>query len=210
MDATDATVLDATVLLIDDDADVRAALARLMRSTGWNKAAYASAQDFLATLPFVGIGCIVLDIRLPGMTGPELHAWLEEHHISIPVVYLSGHCDVENSVWAMKHGAVDVLQKPADDAALIDAIMHAIETHREECLGRDAADELRSRLDTLSRREREVIGHVFHGRLNKQIAADLRISEKTVKVHRGRAMAKMRVRSVAELVHLFDELGMPF
>lgn len=201
---------DATVLLIDDDADVRSALARLMRSAGLNTESYASAHDFVARLPFTGIGCIVLDIRLPGMTGPELHAWLAEHHISLPVIYLSGHCDVESSVWAMKHGALDVLQKPADDAALMDAIMHAFETHRRECLNRDTADELRARLRTLSTREREVMEHVVHGRLNKQIAADLGISEKTVKVHRGRAMVKMRVRSVAELVHLCDQLGMPF
>lgn len=201
---------DATVLLIDDDADVRAALARLMRSAGLNAETFASANDFLARLPFVGVACIVLDIRLPGMTGPELHAWMAEHHISIPVIYLSGHCDVESSVWAMKHGALDVLQKPADDAALMDAIMHAFETHRRECLSRDAADELRARLRTLSAREREVMEHVVHGRLNKQIAADLGISEKTVKVHRGRAMVKMRVRSVAELVHLCDQLELPF
>lgn len=198
---------DATVLLIDDDFDVRVALARLMRSAGWNAETYASAQDFLATLPFSGIGCIVLDICLPDMTGPELHIWLEEHRISIPVIYLSGHCDVESSVWAMKHGALDVFQKPVDDAALLNAITHAIETHRQECLRRNAVDELRDRLQALSPREREVIGHVSTGRRNKQIAADLGISEKTVKVHRGRAMVKMRVRSVAELVRLCDQSG---
>jgi FixJ family two-component response regulator len=201
---------DATVLLIDDDADVRSALARLMRSAGLNAETFASANDFLARLPFSGVACIVLDIRLPGMTGPELHAWMAEHHISIPVIYLSGHCDVESSVWAMKHGALDVLQKPADDAALMDAIMHAFETHRRECINRDTADELRGRLRTLSAREREVMEHVVHGRLNKQIASDLGISEKTVKVHRGRTMMKMRVRSVAELVHLCDQLELPF
>lgn len=199
---------DATVWLIDDDAGVRDAIVRLLRSAGWRAETFASAQDFLSEAPFDGIGCIVLDVRMPGMSGPELHSWMREHRISLPVIYLSGYCDVPMSVQAMKRGAVDVLQKPADADALLQAISGAVEQHRQERLRRDAVEETAARLATLSAREREVMTHVIHGRLNKQIAADLGIAEKTVKVHRGRAMAKMHVRSVAELVHLCDQLEM--
>jgi RNA polymerase sigma factor (sigma-70 family) len=198
---------DATVLLIDDDCEVRDAMARLLRSAGWKTMQFACAQDFLAGPGFPGTGCIVLDIRMPGMSGPELHDWMVEHGVSIPVIYLSGHCDVPTSVQAMKRGAQDVLQKPADDDVLLHAITVAVQRHRQDRVRRDIDADIASRLDTLSTREREVIDHVIIGRLNKQIAADLGISEKTVKVHRGRAMAKMKVRSVAELVHLCDQLG---
>lgn len=197
---------DATVLLIDDDADVREAISRLLRSAGWKAETFASAQDFLACGPFNGIGCIVLDVRMPGMSGPELHDWMRDHHVSLPVIYLSGYCDVPMSVQAMKHGAVDVLQKPVGADILLQAIADAVERHWQDCLRRDAVDEFAGRLVALSPREREVMNQVIVGRLNKQIAADLGIAEKTVKVHRGRVMAKMQVHSVAELVHLCDQL----
>jgi FixJ family two-component response regulator len=196
----------ATVFLVDDDAGVRDGLSRLFRSAGWQVMAYASALEFLDAAALDAVGCIVLDVRMPGMGGPELHDWICEHRISLPVIYLSGHCDVPMSVRAMKHGAHDVLQKPADDEALLQAVGEAVERHRQQCLRRDRIDEMAGRLSALSTREREVMVHVIHGRLNKQIAADLGIAEKTVKVHRGRAMAKMRVRSVAELVHICDML----
>ena len=198
---------EATVLLIDDDDDVLEAVARLLRSAGWRTASFRSAQDFLAEPPFDGTGCIVLDISMPGMTGPQLHDWMRGHGITLPVIYLSGHCDVPTSVQAMKCGALDVLQKPADAEVLLQAISAAVGQHRKDCLRRDADDEIAARLATLSAREREVMDHVIAGRLNKQVAADLGISEKTVKVHRGRAMAKMKVRSVAALVHLCDQLA---
>ena len=199
---------ETTVLLIDDDADVLEAVARLLRSAGWKTASFGSAQDFLAAPPFSGTGCIVLDISMPGMTGPQLHDWMRDHGITLPVIYLSGHCDVPTSVQAMKCGALDVLQKPADAEVLLQAISAAVEQHRDDSLRREADDEIAARLATLSAREREVMDHVIAGRLNKQIAADLGISEKTVKVHRGRAMAKMKVRSVAALVHLCDQLAL--
>lgn len=197
---------EATVFLIDDDADVRDALGRLLRSAGWKAEMFASAPEFLARDPFNGTGCIVLDIRMPGMSGPELHGWIRDHRVSLPVIYLSGHCDVPVSVRAMKQGALDVLQKPADADVLLLTIADAVERHRQDHLRRDAAEEVSARLQGLSAREREVMDHVITGRLNKQIAADLGISEKTVKVHRGRMMAKMRVRSVAELVHMCDQM----
>lgn len=195
---------DATVLVIDDDADVREALGRLLRSAGWKAEMFASAQDFLVQPPFDAPGCIVLDINMPGMTGPELHFWMREHDISMPVIYLSGYCDVVTSVQAMKRGARDVLQKPADAEVLLQAIADAVESHRLARYRSDAKHAIGDRLATLSPREREVMRHVTAGRLNKQIAHDLGIAEKTVKVHRGRVMAKMRVRSVAELVHMCD------
>ena len=197
---------DATVLLIDDDPDVRDALGRLFRSAGWKAEMFSSAHDFLATGPGDGIGCIVLDIRMPDMSGPQLHSWMRDHNISWPVIYLSGHCDVPLSVQAMKQGARDVLQKPADADVLLQSIADAVEQHRQDRLRQDAAGDVTRRLETLSVREREVMNQVIIGRLNKQIAGDLGISEKTVKVHRGRMMAKMRVRSVAELVHICDQL----
>lgn len=202
------TSLDTTVLLIDDDADVLEAVARLLRSAGWKTASFGSAQEFLAAPPFSGTGCIVLDISMPGMTGPQLHDWMREHDVALPVIYLSAYCDIPTSVQAMKRGAHDVLQKPADADTLLQVVAAAVQRHRQYRLRRDADDEVTARLDTLSPREREVMEHVIEGRLNKQIAADLGISEKTVKVHRGRAMAKMQVRSVAELVHLCDQLWM--
>lgn len=197
---------NATVLLIDDDDDVRESVGRLLRSAGWNTELFSSAQDFLTRPPFAGTGCILLDISMPEMTGPQLHGWIRENGISLPVIYLSGHCDVPSSVLAMKHGAMDVLEKPADADVLLDAIAGAVEQHRLHKLRRDAKDEIHDRLASLSAREREVMDQVILGRLNKQIAADLGITEKTVKVHRGRAMAKMKVRSVAALVHLCDQL----
>ena len=197
---------DATVLLIDDDEDVRDSVGRLLRSAGWNTEFFASAQDFLTRPPFTGTGCILLDISMPEMTGPQLHGWIRDNGISLPVIYLSGHCDVPSSVLAMKHGAMDVLEKPADADVLLDAIAKAVQQHRLHTVRRNADDEINSRLASLSMREREVLDQVILGRLNKQIAADLGISEKTVKVHRGRGLAKMKVRSVAALVHLCDQL----
>lgn len=195
---------DATILLIDDDADVLDAVGRVLRSSGWNTEKFLSAQDFLTSPPFTGIGCVVLDVSMPRMTGPELHRWMREHGISLPIIYLSGQCDVPTCVQAMKGGALDVLQKPVDAQILLQAVAEAVERHRQDKHRRDEENEICGRLAALSSREREVMHQVVVGRLNKQIAADLGIAEKTVKVHRGRVMAKMRVRSVAELVRLYD------
>lgn len=199
----------ATVLLIDDDADVREAHGRLLRSANWNIATYASAHAFLAAPAFTGLGCIVLDVNMPDMSGPELHAWMRANDITLPVIFLSGHVDVPISVQAMKRGALDVLEKPVDEEVLLHAVAEAVEKHRLERLHRDADDQVALRVASLSPREREVMDLVITGRLNKQIAGDLGIVEKTVKVHRGRLMAKMRVRSVAELVHLCHQVGIP-
>jgi len=199
---------ETTVLLIDDDAGVRDGIGRLLRSAGWKAETFDSARDFVSRARLDGVGCIVLDICMDGMSGMELHAWLREHHVTQPVIFLSAHCDVPISVHAMKHGAHDVLQKPADADTLLEAISNAVKRHADEVRQRNAVGQIEDRLRSLSGREREVMQHVITGRLNKQIAGDLHITEKTVKVHRARAMGKMRARSVAELVHMCDRVGL--
>ena len=200
-------VSDAVVLLVDDDVDVREGVERLLRSAGWKTRAFASAADFLAGQPYDHDGCIVLDVLMPGMNGPELHAWLRDQDVSMPVIFLSGNSDVPLTVREMKRGAFDFFEKPADAEVLLEAVASAVERHHQERLRRAAHEPVSLRLASLSPREREVMSHVVTGKLNKQIAADLQISEKTVKVHRGRAMAKMKVRSLAQLVYLCDQIG---
>lgn len=194
----------ATVFIVDDDADVRAGLLRLFRSASWNAVAFASADEFLDTAPVGGVGCVLLDVSMPGMSGPELHGVLAGRGFTYPVIYLTGNSTVAIGVGAMKKGAVDFLEKPVDDEVLLGVIEQAIARHRDAQAERRRSGETRRRLDALSGRELEVLSHVIRGRLNKQIAFDLGIALKTVKVHRGRVMAKMQVRSVAELVRLCE------
>jgi len=196
---------EATVFVIDDERSVRHALSRLLRSAGHRVETFASAEEFLKREPHAGVGCLVLDVRMPGMTGPELFDRMSEKGLSMPVVFLTGHGDVPTSVRAMKKGAVDFLLKPADDEALLQAIHRAVGRHASEQAQERARQGIQACLRRLSPREREVMECVIRGRLNKQIAADLGISEKTVKVHRGRVMAKMQVGSVAELVRLCEQ-----
>ncbi|MCK9538532.1 response regulator transcription factor [Dokdonella sp.] len=193
--------------MIDDDADVRTSLTRLARSAGWDCAAFATAQHFLDEASFDEIGCVLLDVSMPGMTGPELHAQLLARGCGLPLIYLTGHGSVAIGVKAMRLGAFDFLEKPVDAEVLLPLLEAAIDQHADRCHKERHLHEIRERLATLSPREREVMDHVILGRLNKQIADDLDISLKTVKVHRGRAMTKMQVRSVAELVHLCDVVG---
>lgn len=196
---------EATVFVIDDERAVRHALSRLLRSAGHRVETFASAEEFLKREPYAGIGCLVLDVRMPGMTGPELFNRMSEKGLFMPVVFLTGHGDVPTSVRAMKQGAVDFLLKPTNDEALLEAIRQAVGRHTSEQAREQARQGIQARLRRLSLREREVMERVIRGRLNKQIAVELGISEKTVKVHRGRVMAKMEVGSVADLVRLCDE-----
>jgi len=198
---------DATVFVVDDDMAVRRSLARLLRSAGLNVETFPSAREFLDRLPSARTGCIVLDVRMPGMTGPELFDQMAGKGLSLPVVFLTGHGDVPMSVQAMKKGAVDFLLKPVDDEALLHAIRQAVARHVSQQAREQERQSLEGRLRRLSAREREVMEYVIRGDLNKQIAADLGISEKTVKVHRGRVMAKMEAGSVAELVRLCEAAG---
>jgi FixJ family two-component response regulator len=195
------------VLIVDDDVGVQRSLSRLIRAAGWTAEAFSSAREFMESLPSFGAACVLLDIRMPGLTGPQLHAWMADKGISLPVVFLTGHGDVPTSVQAMKRGAVDFLLKPVDDQVLLETIRQAFTLHAAEKSREDQQQEIKERHSRLTAREREVMGQVIVGRLNKQIAADLGISLKTVKVHRARAMEKMEVRSVAALVHVCETAG---
>lgn len=203
-------VSDATIFVVDDDAAVRRSLTRLLRSAGWNAEAFASADDFLERAPIAGPGCVLLDVNMPGMSGLELQARMAEAGIPLPVVFLTGKGDIPMSVNAMKHGAVDFLVKPVEEKVLFQALEQAIRRQAAEAATRQGRDSVMARLARLSEREREVLEGVLQGRLNKQIAFDLGIAEKTVKAHRGRVMEKMEAHTIAELVHLCHTAGIEF
>lgn len=198
-----------TVYVVDDEPAVLKGLSRLLRSAGLAVAAYSSPGEFLDRLPADPSGCAVLDVAMPGLDGLMLQQALAASGRELPIVFLTGHGDIPTSVRAMKDGAVDFLTKPVDEGDLLRAIRAALERDRT---GREVSSEvagIRQRIATLTPREREVFRHVIAGRLNKQIAALLGTVEKTVKVHRGRVMEKMRVESVAELVRLAERAGVP-
>ncbi|MGH7674917.1 MAG: response regulator transcription factor [Gemmatimonadales bacterium] len=198
-----------TVFLVDDDPSVLKSLSRVLRSAGLAVAPFASPLEFLRRHDPGLPGCLVLDIAMPGLDGLELQSALATSGHERPIVFLTGRADVPMSVQAMKRGAVDFLTKPVHEAALLEAVTVALERDTAaRRAGRQRA-EVRRRWATLTPREREVLGHVITGRLNKQIAAALGTAEKTVKVHRGRVMAKMQARSVAELVRLTERSGIP-
>jgi FixJ family two-component response regulator len=197
---------DEIVYVVDDDVSVCRALARLFRSVGLAAQSFPSARDFLEhRLPSVPM-CLVLDIRLPGLSGLDLQEALAKAGRDMPIVFITGHADVPSSVRAMKGGAVDFLQKPFNDQQLLDCVQHALAGSRARMLERAECDILQARFDTLTPRERDVLSHVITGRLNKQIASDLGIALKTIKVHRGRVMQKMGAASVADLVRMAQKL----
>ena len=195
---------ETTVFVIDDDASVRRSLARLLRAAGWNVEAFSGAGEFLQREPRPGAGCVVLDVRMPEISGPQLQSRMRETGLSLPIVFLTGHGDVPTSVQAMKRGAVDFLLKPVDSEELLRTVAQALERHAAGLARQREREHIRECMAQLTTREREVLESVIRGFRNKQIAAALGISEKTVKVHRGRVMQKMGVRSVAELVHLCE------
>src|SRR5262245_1812227 len=196
-----------TVFVVDDYAPVRGAISRLLRAAGFAVAAFASAEEFLSRHDPHTAGCLVLDLAMPSLNGLELQHALAKAGSLLPIVFLTGHGDIPKGVLAMKHGASDFLTKPVNDTDLLAAVRVAIK--KDRALRRQQAElsEIRGRLDTLTRREREVLEHVVAGKLNKQIADDLGTVEQTVKVHRAHVMEKMRVRSVAELVRLTERCG---
>jgi FixJ family two-component response regulator len=193
----------ATVYVVDDDPPVCRSLERLLRSAGYSVRVFHSAPEFLADPRDQAPGCVILDILMPGMDGPTLQESLQPEHRPLPVIFLSGYADVTTTVRVMKHGATDLLQKPVEDATLLAAVEAAVAASRQAWGEQKADARLQERLAVLTRREREVMEKVMTGALNKQIAYDLGIAEKTVKIHRGQVMHKLRVESVAELVRLF-------
>ena len=197
----------AVVFVIDDDASMRGALDNLLGSVGLDVRVFPSPQEFMRAERPDAPGCLVLDMRLPGMSGLAVQQQLASSGIALPVIFISGHADVPISVRAMKAGALEFLTKPFNDQELLDAVHAAIE--RDGASRGDAARtaELHARFDALSPREREVMALVAAGRANKQIAAELGVSLVTVKVHRGHVMRKMAARSVADLVRMADQLG---
>jgi FixJ family two-component response regulator len=194
------------IAVVDDDQIVRSNLSRLIQKSGWNVETFSCAYEFINHLP-LDAACVLLDVQIPGMTGLQLQDWMNEKRISSSILFLTSHGDVLSSVRAMKSGAVDFLLKPIDDEALLAAVHHAIDIHALRRAQETDRNEINKRHSCLTTREREVLGQVIGGRLNKQIASDLGISLKTVKVHRARAMEKMGVRSVAALVHACHTAG---
>ncbi len=195
------------MFVVDDDASVRGALARLLHSAGYQTETFASAEGFLAQSRFDAPGCILLDVRMPGLNGLELQQALAAANRQLPIVFITGHGDVPMSVRAMKAGAEDFLPKPFDDEELLKAVARALNKSQREQNERTEVAEIRRRLSSLTPREREVLCHVVAGQLNKQIAADLSIAEKTIKVHRGRVMEKMGASSLAGLVAMTGRIG---
>jgi FixJ family two-component response regulator len=197
------------VFLVDDDASVRRAISRLIKSAGYAVQAFASAGDFLDQwrIGYEPPTCLVLDVRMPGLSGLDLQDALQAAHAALPVIFITGHGDIPMSVQAMKQGAVDFLPKPVKDQELLRAIEQALERSSHDHAARTELEAAQRRMKTLTPRECEVMALVVRGLLNKQIAFELGTVEKTVKVHRARVMEKMKVRSLAELVRLSERLG---
>ncbi|MHC1764477.1 MAG: response regulator transcription factor [Verrucomicrobiia bacterium] len=198
---------DSTIFIIDDDPSARKGLSLLVRSAGWKCEAFASARDFLARPAFSGTGCLILDVCMPGMSGLELRDSMATKDPLLPIVFLTGHGDVSIGVDAMKKGAVDFLQKPVSDESLLQAISCAVERHATAKARQQQLERVQGGLQQLTPRERQVLEYVIGGWLNKQIAAELQIAERTVKIFRGNLMHKLRVNSVADLVRQCEIAG---
>lgn len=198
---------DSLVFLVDDDPSVRRGLNRLLLSRGHSVEVFSSAAEFLAREPHTGPSCLILDIRMPGLTGLDLQEALSRQLRDEQIVFITGHADVPKSVQAMKAGAVDFLPKPFDNHELLQAVASALMRSAERRRVRAEREAVRLKLDELTPREFEVLQFVIAGMLNKQIGAELGVAEKTIKVHRGHMMEKLGVRSVAELVRLAEKAG---
>ena len=197
---------NSTVLVVDDDPDLRASVGRLLRSLGIDTQLFASISDFLESDPPDGPACLVLDVRLPGQSGLDLQRELAAAHRELPIIFITGHGDIPMTVQAMKGGAIEFLTKPFRDQDLLDAIHLGLSRDRASRDNKKALADLTERFASLSPRERDIMLQVVRGRLSKQIAGDMGITESTVKVHRSRAMRKMKARSLPELGRMADKL----
>jgi FixJ family two-component response regulator len=195
-----------TVVIVDDDIDVRESLQELLESIGLHSKCFGTAQEFLSSPRSGGPSCLILDVRLPGISGLDLQLELKRRKVSIPIIFLTAHADVPMSVKAMKSGAVEFLTKPFRQQDLLDAVQRSLARDRIVREKQRDTAELRERYNTLSVREREVMNLVVSGLLNKQVAAELEASEATIKMHRGQVMKKMLAKSLPELVRMADKL----
>jgi FixJ family two-component response regulator len=198
-----------TVFVVDDDVSIREALKNLFRSVGLNVKTFGTAQEFLSSRRPDMSGCLVLDVRLPGLSGLDLQGQLVEANVPIPIIFITGHGDIPMSVRAMKAGAVEFLSKPFRDQDLLDAVQQAIERDGAARAQRAEVTEVRDRYQSLTSREQEVMALVVLGLLNKQIAGELGTSEATVKLHRGKVLHKMQANSLADLIRMAEKLGVP-
>ena len=193
---------DPIAFIVDDDEAVRDSLALLLKASGLASRCYSSAEDFLAEFDPSEYGCLILDIRMPGMSGLELQGVLEQRNIALPIIFITGHGDIPMAVEAVRHGAVDFVQKPFDDQVLVgkvsDALSASTQQHEEEL----ERNEVRRRVESLTARERQVMTQVVQGKANKVIASDLGVSQRTVEIHRSRVMEKMQAASLAQLVRM--------
>lgn len=200
---------EPAVFVVDDDISIREALKNLFRSVGLKVETFETAQDFLSSERAIAPGCLVLDVRLPGLGGLDLQRQLAEANREIPIIFISGHGDIPMSVRAIKAGAVEFLTKPFRDQDLLDAVREALERDRQVRRSGTEMAELRKRYRSLTSREQEVLGLVVRGLVNKQIGAELGISEPTVKLHRGRLMQKMAAETLADLIRMAEKLREP-